>query len=358
MKKQLLIINKAQFGYHTDSFKYCQYLKDEFDITYICFDTGKKEIVEEGIKVIYVPRKGSFFKKGMSFIKYCRQYIKNNQPDLIFVVYFQMASLLRLGLSSFPAILDIRTGAIGTTAKKRKIDDTLMSLESKAFKHITIISKSLRDKLGLRVEKCHILPLGADELSKTNKLFGSMNLLYVGTFLSRNIQETVFGLSEFIKKRKYDEFEISYDIFGSGTVEEDELVKKAISQTNLENIVNFHGRKTHKELKDYFDNCNIGITYVPLVDYFECQPPTKIFEYTKAGLLSIATSTHESKKLITEENGVLCDDNAGSFSDALEDVYRNRNNYDSQQIRKTLANYSWENIVNINLKKYLNARVE
>jgi hypothetical protein len=44
MKKKLLIINKIQFGYHTDTFKYCQYLKDEFDITYICFDAKEIKI--------------------------------------------------------------------------------------------------------------------------------------------------------------------------------------------------------------------------------------------------------------------------------------------------------------------------
>ncbi len=356
-KKSLLIINKAQFGYHTDSFKYCQYLKNEFDITYLCFDTDKKKIVEEGINVIYVPHEGSFFKKGISFIRFCRNYIKSSQVDFVFVVYFQMASLLRLGLSSYASILDIRTGAVGQTVKKRKIDNTLLRFESKAFKHITIISESLRDKLKLESEKCHILPLGSDELSKTDKSFKAMNLLYVGTLSSRNIEETVYGLADFIKKYDFKEPDITYDIFGSGTIQEEELLRKTISETGMEGIVKFHGRKTHKELKYYFDNCNIGVNYIPLVDYYECQPPTKLFEYIKAGLLCIATSTYENKRFITEKNGILCDDSAGSFSDALEDVYVSRKKFDSQLIRRSLIDYNWENIVNYNLKNYLNDKV-
>jgi len=354
-KKSLLIINRAQFGYHTDSFKYCQYLKNDFNITYICFYGDKEKISEDGVEVVYVPYKGSFIYRGIGFIRNCRQYIKSNKIDLIFIVYFQMSSLLRIGMPSNKFILDIRTGAIGTTAKKRKIDDTLMSLESKAFKHITIISESLRDKFGLRGEKCHILPLGADELSTTDKSFDSMKLLYVGTFLSRNIEETIFGISQFLEKidHKKVEMEITYDIFGFGTVEEEVLVKNAIMETGLEDIVKFHGRKNHEDLKFYYDNCNIGITYVPLIDYFECQPPTKIFEYARAGLLGISTSTLENKRLITEDNGVLCDDTVGSFSDALENIYINREKFDSRKIRKTLANYSWNNIVNNNLATYL-----
>ena len=356
-KKSLLIINRAQFGYHIDSLTYCQYLKDEFDITYISFYTNKEKIIEEGVKVIYVSQEGSFLKRGINFIKFCRSYIKNNQVDLIFVVYFQMASLLRPGLSSYTSILDIRTGTISTNSMTRKIKDTIMIFESMFFKNITIISKCLREKLKLKAEKCHILPLGADVLSETDKSFEAMRLLYVGTLDSRNINETVLGLSSFIQNLEGKKMDITYDIFGSGPAADENLLLKTISGCDLNAIVKFHGRKTHKELKPYFDRCNIGVSYIPITDYYQCQPPTKTYEYINAGLLCIGTSTKENEKLITEVNGVLCNDDADSFSDALEDVFVSRKKFDSRQIRETLMRYSWENIVNINLKKYLNTKV-
>jgi len=353
MRKKILLINKTQFGYHTNSYNYCKYLKDAFDITYISFDTDKKKMEESGVTICYVPYHGSVLTRGLNFIKYCRNYIKNNQVDLIFVLYFQLSSLLKIGLSSNKFLLDIRTGAVGSTPKKRAIADTIMSFETHFFKHITVISESLRDKLGLNSKKCHILPLGADELSSTDKLFHSIHLLYVGTLSFRDIDKTVFGLSRFIQKYKHENLDISYDIFGSGTVEAEELLRVSISETNLENIVTFHGRKNHKEIQYYFDNCNVGVAYVPITDYYDVQPPTKIFEYARAGMVNIATSTYENRRLITEDNGVICDDTIDSFSDALETIYIYKDKWNSQQIRESLEDFSWEKIVNNNLKKYL-----
>ena len=35
-----MIINKEQFGYLTDAYYWCKYLRDEYEISFICFDTG------------------------------------------------------------------------------------------------------------------------------------------------------------------------------------------------------------------------------------------------------------------------------------------------------------------------------
>jgi len=358
VRKKILLINTIQFGYHTNSYKYCKYLKNEFDITYICFDTGKKKIEESGINICYVPYQGSILTRGIKFIKYCRNYIKTNQIDLIFVLYFKLSSLVKIGLPSHKFILDIRTGAVGSTPIKRAISDAIMRFESHFFNHITVISESLRDKLGLNSKKCHILPLGADKLSSKNKSFKSINLIYVGTLSFRDIDKTVLGLSKFIQKYQNKNIEISYDIFGSGTVEAEKLLRDSISSTNLENIVTFHGQKNHKEIQHYFDNCNVGVAYIPMVDYYDVQPSTKIFEYARAGMVNIATSTYENRRLITEDNGVLCDDSIDSFCDAVERVYLRRDKWNSKQIRKSLEDYSWENIIHNNLKKYFNEVLE
>ncbi len=353
MRKKILFINRIQFGYHTNSYNYCRYLKDEFEVSYISFDTGKKRIEESGVDIVYVPYDGSFLTRGINFIKFCRDYIKSNEIDLIFILYFQLSSLLRVGFSHKKFILDIRTGDVSPNPKKRAIVDAIMRFESHFFSHITVISESLRDKLGLNVEKSHILPLGANELSKIDKSFDSIHLLYVGTLTFRDIDKTVFALSKFIQKHKNEKIEITYDIFGSGTEEAEQLLLESIEKTELKDIVTFHGRKNHDEIQYYFDHCNVGVSYVPMVDYFDVQPPTKTFEYARAGLVNIATATYENKILITEDNGVICHDTIDSFCDALESVYANREKWDSRKIRKSLEDFSWENIVNNNLKKYI-----
>ncbi|NEW61170.1 glycosyltransferase family 4 protein, partial [Sulfurovum sp. bin170] len=241
---------------------------------------------------------------------------------------------------------------VGSTHLRRKKADSILHFESLFFKNITINSESLRDKLGIRAKKSHILPLGSDELSKTDKSFEAMNLLYVGVLSSRNIEDTVFALSKFINRYKDEKIDITYDIFGHGTKEAERLLTDSIVATGLEDIVTFHGARNHTELQEYFDNCNIGVAYIPQVDYYECQPSTKIFEYVRAGLLTIATGTFENRRLITRENGILCSDNVDSFSDALEEIYIHRDKFESQKIRETLKDSSWYKIVNSNLKKY------
>ena len=54
MKERLLIINKEQFGSLTDSYKWCQYLRDDYDITFICFDSGRDKLSQDGVIVKYV----------------------------------------------------------------------------------------------------------------------------------------------------------------------------------------------------------------------------------------------------------------------------------------------------------------
>ena len=54
MKQKLLIIDKCQFGYLTDSYKWCEYLRDEYDITMLCIDSGHKKFEMDGVKIQYV----------------------------------------------------------------------------------------------------------------------------------------------------------------------------------------------------------------------------------------------------------------------------------------------------------------
>jgi len=84
---------------------------------------------------------------------------------------------------------------------------------------------------------------------------------------------------------------------------------------------------------------------VPQTPYYDVQPPTKIFEYALSGLITIATNTAENRRFITDMNGVICEDNADSFCDAMEKVYANLDEYNDRKIRESLKEYNWEKIV-------------
>ncbi len=352
MTSSLLYINTFQFGYHIDSYMHCKYLRNDFKVTYICFDNGYPKIKEDCVEVIYVPWNSSYFKNGVRFMRTCINHYKTNKTEYLFAVYFPLVSLLNIILGDRNMILDFRTGSVDGSKVKRRIINSLMRFESFFFKRISVISESLALKLKLNMEKVFILPLGADILSTKNKTFDSLRLFYIGTLDGRNIQDTVYGLKLFLESKNTAELNVTYDIVGNGNTEFITLLQKAIENTGLQKEVILHGKKLHKELKYYFDNCNVGVSYIPITEYYDCQPPTKTFEYVNAGMACIATETQENKKLITFNNGFLCQDNPESFCRALTEFSKDLKKWDSSIIRNTLSHYNWANISE-NLKNYI-----
>ena len=54
--KKLLIINTYQLGFLTDTLKYCEHLRRDYLIDFVCFNYGYKKIQFDNVKVTYVPR--------------------------------------------------------------------------------------------------------------------------------------------------------------------------------------------------------------------------------------------------------------------------------------------------------------
>jgi hypothetical protein len=67
----------------------------------------------------------------------------------------------------------------------------------------------------------------------------------------------------------------------------------------------------------------------------------------------IAVNTYENRLRVNENNGVLINDSAKDFCNGLTNIYNRRNSFNSSEIRKSVESYTWENIVNTNLKPYL-----
>lgn len=341
-KKKVLIINKKQFGYHTDYYKYCEHLNGIYDITFLCFDAGLKKLVIDGIKIVYVSNSGIKLLRGIRFIITALICISRFK-GIIFIHYFEKCQVLKKILPWKKMILDIRTLSVNTDPLIRESYDRNIRNAIKVFDFVTIISEGLRRKINLDTSRSMVLPLGSDVISNENKTFNEkIKLLYVGRLDGRDIHQTIIGLSLYLRRNPADP-QISYDIIGEG-VDMAEL-KSIIVNENLQKIVTIHGQIPHFELQPYFDKCNAGVSYVPMTDYYEYQPVTKTFEYILSGMPCIATNTFENKQVITNINGVLCDDNPDSFADSLEQLIGNRKNYDSDLIRNSLYEFTWDNIV-------------
>ena len=177
-------------------------------------------------------------------------------------------------------------------------------------------------------------------------------MLYVGTLSGRDIDKTVKGLAIF--KEAHPDVAIHYDIVGDGYNNELSKLKELTKELNITDCVTLHGFKPHTEIKEFLDKCNIGVSFVPITECYNHQPPTKTYEYILSGLYTIATGTYCNKEIITPENGIIINDNEEDFANALNYITQNNKQFNSSIIRETLTESTWKNIVKNYLQPCLN----
>ncbi len=348
-KKKLLILCHTQWGYHIYTYKYATYLKDDYDITYLCWDYENKRIEEEGVKVKYISRNGSLLFRNLRYLYSAKNEIDKISPDIFFIKYLQGCSLLKLINPKKIFIFDIRTASIKKNKIRRIIYDSVMLLESKFFYNITIISESLANKIKIK-KGYHVLPIGSDILSKKNKKINELKLIYIGTLDGRDIIKTIEGFSIYLKKYKPKD-NIVYTLVGDG--KDIKKLQEYVRVKGLEKNIHIIGRVPFNKLEPLMDSHNIGVSFVPCTEYFDCQPVTKTFDYLLSGMPVIATNTLENKKVINSINGVLIADNSESFANGIYNIHENMNKYDSIKIRSDAKKYDWNYVIN-DLKKYIN----
>jgi glycosyltransferase involved in cell wall biosynthesis len=340
-----------QFGYNNATYYYSKYLRSDFNIVYICWDHGLPRNEIDGVKVVYVNRRGNIMIRTLRFLQTTLSCSIDRQ-GIIFIKYFKGVSLaLRLLKPHFLFVLDIRTGSVNENLLVRAFEDMRLKLETRFFRYVTVISRSLSEKMNIS-DRAHVLPLGADVISFKKKIFDNLHLLYVGTLYNRNLEITLHGFKLFYDAFRY-QIPISYTVIGDGPNKESQKLKALVSDYGLSDVVTVAGYMPHTDLALYFDTCNIGVSYVPLTDYYDCQPVTKTFEYLLSGMPVIATNTSENRAVINPRNGILIGETADDFYQGLKKIHENRMSFDSNNIRLSNTRYKWENIVKNNLKPYL-----
>lgn len=349
MKPELAIVNIYQLGYHTDTYNYCLYLRDDFKITYISFHQGFENIIIEGIDTVYIPQRRGFWNLIKGYIQFAK-LLRQHKPDITFLFYARFISMVKVFGPCCPYIFDIRTGFLKNKTYARRIWNLLLWVESLFFKSITIISEGLRRQLNIPLGKCNLLPLGGNVIDEI-KEFSNLNLIYIGTFDQREVHVTIEGVALF--KKKHPDVPFHYDIVGYGTNIVEKQIETSISSLNLYHEITFHGRVPYDKIDIFLRNANLGIVYIPMKPYYDNQPSTKLFEFLLAGMPVIATNTSSNRSIISDLNGILIDDNAVGFSNGLEQVYKRTGIYNSKSIRNSVSEFSWEEIVKKHLKPLL-----
>ncbi|WP_067583061.1 glycosyltransferase [Endozoicomonas ascidiicola] len=341
LKKTVInIISPSQFGYLVDYYEYSNHLRVKYRINYYCLDEGKPKIEMEGVEVIYIKSTLKGFRKWINFSRSLSLF--SFEDEVVFVKYYRFCSILRLVIKKpKKLILDIRTGSVGFTKLSRFLFNYTLMAESMFFDVITIISESLAKYL--HVNNYILLPLGSPPNSIYNKNFDDIRMIYIGTLSNRKIEDTLYGLKQYLEIRS-EEIKINYEIIGDGYNNEVEHLKALASRLRIDEYVTIHGRLPYNQLKPHFDKSNLGVSYIPITPYYNVQPVTKTLEYISHGMIVLGTKTEEQQKLINDTNGLLCNDSSESFSEALSFIAKRLNKYNSAMIKSKSIAPSWEEV--------------
>jgi len=350
-KHELLILNRAQFGYHISTYYYCKFAAEHLRITYVGFDTGRLKLCLKDVKAKYVAYAGRKCLRYLRLLVAFAQEVRRCQ-GAIFIMYFPGCSVLRCLGPRTRMILDIRTGSVNRNPLVRRWENRVMQWECRLFRNVSVISQSLAERLCLPSARTHILPLGAERVAVRAKRFARLDLLYVGTLDGRCIEDTVVGFDRFLQD--YGALiPLTYTIVGDSHNGQLETLRRMVCQKGLDRVVRLPGYVHKTRLQDEFDRCNVGVSYVPMNDIYDCQPVTKTFEYIVAGMPVIATATTENRKVVKSFNGVLIPDTPEGFYHGLKEFYSRRHEFDSEVVRRSCPESLWDRIVSLNLVPYI-----
>jgi len=354
-KLNVLVIYPGPFGFHVVSYFLCKYGAQKHNFVYLglAFDATKH--CESSQHLPGVTVHSHICKNGLvgrrNLLQLIRDEVEVGDYNVVFTAYIPGISLLKSFFESQKArvIVDIRSGFLVKNPLKRSLLNNLLRYECRKYDFITINSEILGKYLGFVDGEVVELPLGAEPVDMFSRTFNRLHLLYVGSLSKRNIETTVAGLKQYMDRCGGDNVK-KYDIVGSGSPEEELAIRKTISESRLDKIVEMHGYVPRENMSVFLKSANVGVSFVPITPYYDRQPVTKTFEFLLAGLPLIATKTTQNKRFIDDSNGILINDTAESFAQGLMEMKSKFYTFDSMTIQKSSQHHSWQNVI---LSKYI-----
>lgn len=177
-----------------------------------------------------------------------------------------------------------------------------------------------------------------------NKKFNDIIFTYIWTLnIERNLD--IF-LKAFIENINYNKNIKLYFIWYWSW----EYKLKNISKEYLDKNIFFLWKKEHKKIPDYINSSDILVSYVPNVDYFEYQPPTKLIEYLACNKLCISTNTIAQKEILNWYDFLIHDDDIENTKEKIKYYIDNIDNLINKDYKILVKDYNWEILV----KKIIN----
>jgi glycosyltransferase involved in cell wall biosynthesis len=345
MKKKVLFVIPGQIGHCVGYHHYCMYLKDDYDIDVLSFDQGLDKINIKGVNFYYQPYNRNKFIRLIIFIFFSLSMTYKKKYHCLVVGDFRFVSLIGLFSKCNKKIINIQSGSLIDNRLNRFIANKTILLHTLFFHKVIVLSESLKKRLNLSDKKTVISPLGAIKIDGSAKDYNKMNFIYVGNLTKkRRIEDTISGFAMFYKKY-HGLVDTKYEIVGPISLKDEQYLKECIKIEGLSDVITIHGRLTFNQLQRLYSESSIGVCYVPITEYYNVQPSTKLFEYSLSGLFTVATDTYENHLYINSDNGILCRDNPQGFYESLVNIFNQRASLNFNKISRSLINYQWSEIV-------------
>ncbi len=128
---------------------------------------------------------------------------------------------------------------------------------------------------------------------------------------------------------------------------------KRVSWEYLNKHIFFLWKQNHKKIPDYINSSDILVSYVPKVDYFEFQPPTKLIEYLACNKPVLVTNTIAQKEIMNWLEYMICKDDFDSLVGRINYLFENINIIKEDNYKILIKDYLWSKLI-IKIKKLIN----
>jgi glycosyltransferase involved in cell wall biosynthesis len=338
--------------------------KNGYRVTVITVSPTDKEIFEniDGRYFYRIPVKGSRHKKSntLSFIFKTIKLLNQQNFTIVHIghspSFFFLLKLLSRCNSKF--IFHVLSYPISDS--RLKVIKAMLStfFQCLFMDKVIVQSDELKNKmLGIRnLKRTEIIDVGFNK-NYFYPIDEKKRLLYKRNLNFSHDQPLIIYCGVISSSRQLDilikAFKMVLEVFPSANLlmigDGDSLddLKALTDSLSISKNVTFLGRVPHDQVVNYICIGDIGISYIPVNESYNYNPPLKTFEYLACGLPTIASKTVSNRIIIKDKfNGILIDDSMDAVATGIIDLLKNKELQDllKRNARNSILNYDFENI--------------
>lgn len=352
-KKTIIFVQNVDFPqqWAVDMFYYAKFLSREKNIhVKVIVSEVKEDISHENLEIIELGKINYFSFVINSFLKIKEINNKNKIDYVYFFAQNPFSVLLQFLIKYFlniKTIYDVVSWPIwkGIIPLISKYTIKLWVFLSNKY---IVLDKWLIKKLHLSKSKNHeIIWMWYDpelffekkNINLFNKNQKDIIFTYIWTLnLERSLDIFLKAFLENIKENIH--IKLYFIWIGSG-----ENILKEISWKYLNKNIFFLWAIAHKKIPDYINSSDIMVSYVPKIDYFEYQPPTKLIEYLACNKPVLATNTIAQCEILKWFEELINKDDLESTKEKINEIVHNVSFLSDKNYKKNLKQYSWETLI-------------